>query len=145
MRFKRSQRSDGFTLIEVVVVLAILGLTVGMVVPLFFKSEQLSVLGAGTTEIKIQLRAASSDAITQGRTIAFRGSLQGGYWLDGKYRQLAAAENSPVPLRVSVEGSGQVLFFAWGGSSGGRVRIETAHGYRNLLVDAVTGRAVLQP
>jgi len=140
----RGQRS-GFTLIELAVVLAILGLLLAMSVPFVAGRTPSGALPAATAEIRAALRAARSAAIAEGHPIAFRADPVGGYWLDRQHYPLAAAAGPIARLRVAVAGGAGIAFFPSGGSSGGRIRIEGAGGWRDIDVDAVTGRAVLRP
>ena len=138
-------RQGGFTLIELLIVLAILGLVIGMTVPFLAGRNTAGALPAATQEIRGALRAARSAAISEARTVAFRADPAGGYWLDRQHYPLAPISGANSRLRVAVTGGAGIAFFPSGGSSGGRVRIEAAGDWRDIDVDAVTGRAVLRP
>lgn len=135
---------SGFTLVELLVVLAILALMVGMTLPFIGNRVPRTAAGAAAAEIRAALRGAGSQAIAEGRTVVFRGDPGAGYWVDRRYHPLAATRDSGIPLRVAVAGAGRVSFFAWGGSSGGLVRVESPDGGREIAVDAVTGHAVVR-
>lgn len=145
MPVERGQPNRGFTLIELVIVLAIMGLLVAMTVPFLAGRTASGALPAAADEIRAALRAARSAAIAEGRPIAFRADPAGGYWLDRQHYPLAAVAGSTAVLRVAVAGGARIAFFPSGGSSGGRIRIETAGGWRDIDVDTVTGHAVLRP
>src|SRR4051794_1186354 len=138
-------QAGGFTLIELAVVLAILGVVLAMTVPFLAGRTPAGALPAATDEIRAALRAARSAAISEGRPIAFRADPTGGYWLDRQHYPLAAAAGPVAKLRIAVADGAPIAFFPSGGSSGGRIRIEAAGGWRDIDVDAVTGRAVLRP
>lgn len=144
MPSRPDQKRGGFTLIELLVVLAILALMVGMTMPFLGGSIPRAGLGAAAAEIRAALRRAGSDSIAEGRTVVFRGDPQSGYWLDRQYHRLTATRDAANPLRVAVAGTARVSFFAWGGSSGGRVWVEGPSGRRAIDVDPVTGRAVVR-
>ncbi len=135
----------GFTLIELAIVLTILGLLLAMTVPFLAGSSRSAALPAAADEIRAALRAARSAAIAEGRQVAFRADAAGGYWLDRQHYPLAAAAGPAARLRVAVAGGAAIAFYPSGGSSGGRIRIGAAGGWRDIDVDAVTGRAVLRP
>src|SRR5882762_6695498 len=116
LRSEHRRTSGGFTLIELLVVIAILALMAGMAMPFVGNSLPRSTLGAAATEIRAALRNAGSQAITEGRTVVFRGDKGAGYWLDRQHHRLTATRDSAIPLRVAVAGSGRIAFFAWGGS-----------------------------
>ena len=139
-----SGRAHGFTLIELVVALAILAMVLAMTVPFAGRTPR-GALPAATDEVRAALRAARSAAISEARPVAFRADPGGGYWLDRQYYPLAAAAGPITKLRVAVADGAPIAFFPSGGSSGGRIRIEAAGGWRDIDGEAVTGRAVLRP
>jgi general secretion pathway protein H len=136
--------SAGFTLIELLVVLVLLAVLAAMVMPWLAGSVPRNALRVAGVELRAALAAARSDAIAAGRTVVFRSDQNGGYWVDAQHHQIATASDPALRLRITA-GGGQLAFFPWGGSSGGRVRIEDRHGRADLIIDAATGRAVLQP
>ena len=114
------QRNAGFTLVELIVVLAIVGLSLGVAISLFG-------------------HAGRSTAITEDRRVVFRGDPGDGYWLDRYHVSLAS--NGVAPLVVAVRGGAQISFFPSGGSSGGLVLVTSGGLIREIAVDALTGRA----
>jgi general secretion pathway protein H len=126
--------SAGFTLIELVVVLAIVGMALAMAVPLVGKRLPGAALAVATTEIRDALRSARSTAIAQDRPVVFRGDAGGGYWLDRRHYALG-------DTRVTTEGGTRIAFFPSGGASGGRIVLTSTAGRHEIVVDAVTGRA----
>ncbi|HVH81814.1 MAG TPA: GspH/FimT family pseudopilin, partial [Stellaceae bacterium] len=115
-----SRRDAGFTFIELLVVLAIVGLAVAMAMPIFSRHVTGASLNAARDEIRAALRGARSTAITEGRPVVFRGDPSGGYWLDRRHFALPLM-NGAQPLRVATVGAVQVSFYPSGGSSGGRI------------------------
>ena len=142
MPCERRPLDGGFTLLELSVVLGILALLAAMTVPLFGRSMSHASLRAAAAELRAALRSAGMQAVAEGRTVAVRGDPSAGYWVDRQHRRLAASGQDGEPWRVIVAGGGAVSFFPWGGSSGGRVRIEGPYGRDEIAVDAATGRAV---
>jgi general secretion pathway protein H len=138
---ERTGAASGFTLIELVVVLAIIGLSLAVVLPLLGRSVPGVALGAAAEEVRAALREARLTAIGEDRAVVFRADPAGGYWLDRQYRRVAAAARLPGALRLATAGAAPIAFFPSGGSSGGQVFIDAAGGRRELAVDAVTGRA----
>jgi general secretion pathway protein H len=139
------REARGFTLIELIIALAILGMMLAITVPFLVGRTPAGALPTATEEIRAALRSARSAAISEGRPIAFRADPAGGYWLDRQHYPLVAAAGPRVGLRVAATEGAAIAFFPSGGSSGGRIRIEAAGGWRDIDVDAVTGRAVLRP
>ena len=139
----RKSRCGGFTLIEMIVVLTILAVAIGLVVPLFGARQTGVELNAATARVRTAMAEARATAIAEGRAVAFRGDRAGGFWLDNRHRGLdAGAERG---LRVLTAGDAMISFFPSGGSSGGRVVVQTPYSRRDIAIDPVTGRAVVQP
>jgi general secretion pathway protein H len=134
------RRNAGFTLIELVVVLAIIGLSLGVAIALFAHAGGGAMLSAATREVRTALRDARSTAITENRRVVFRGDPGNGYWLDRSHFSLATM-NGVAPLIVAVRGGAQISFFPSGGSSGGLVLVTSGGLTREIAVDAMTGRA----
>ena len=139
----RTRRCGGFTLIEMVVVLAILAIAVGLVVPLFGPRGSGAELNAAAVRLRGAIAEARATAIAEGRAVLFRGDLAGGFWLDNHHHPLDEREDRQ--LRVSTAGGAAISFFPSGSSSGGRVVVQGPFARRELAIQAVTGRAVLLP
>jgi general secretion pathway protein H len=135
----------GFTLIEMIVVLTILGLVAGLTLPLFDRGLPSASLAAATAEIRAALSAAHLAAIAQDRPVFFASDGNGGYWLDGSDHRLGRAADAAPVLRVAISGAAQIAFYPSGGSSGGTVIVRGPNAWREIGVDAITGRVRLLP
>jgi|SRR5580658_6284177 general secretion pathway protein H len=130
----------GFTLVELLIVLAIIGMTLAIAVPLFAGHMTGPVLNAATEEIRVALRGARSTAMIEDRPVVFRADAGSGYWLDRNHFALPLMSGAQ-PLRVATQGAGEISFYPSGGSSGGRIVVTSGNGQREIAVDALTGRA----
>ena len=134
----RVHREAGFTLVEIIVVLTILGLMLALALPMLGSSGRGALLAAGAGELRAVLHRARQDAIVGSRTVAFQADPDGGYWLGPQYHRLAEAG-----LRIAIPSGSRISFYPSGASSGGRIVIAGGGGQREIAVDAVTGYAAL--
>lgn len=141
----RHGREAGFTLIEVVVTLAVLGFALALIVG--YKPPWSGALGLRGTaaELASQLRFARSEAILRNRPIAFEVDLAAHQVKVGqrRARQLPRAVDIAL-LTIAGErlgaAKGDIRFNADGSSTGGRITL--ADGTRKIAVgvDWLTGR-----
>ena len=120
--------------------LAIVGMSLAIAVPLLARHVTGASLNAATSQIRAALRGARSTAIAEDRPVVFRGDPGGGYWLDRRHFTLPMMEGGER-LRVAIDGGAQISFYPSGGSSGGRIRVVSGDAQRRLAVDTLTGRA----
>jgi type II secretion system protein H len=137
----RSRRDAGFTLIELIVVLAIIALVAGLALPNLVGGKVSAELPAAEQELRAALRRARAVALAENREVRFTAAADGSsYAVDGESRTLRAGSD----LRVEIVGFGPqnppaIVFFPGGGASGGRVVLRNPKGTRSLEIDALTG------
>jgi general secretion pathway protein H len=135
----------GFTLFEVLVVLAIVGLVTAVVAPVLFRGLAGTQARAVAYEIAAALRQARGEAVAQNTDVAVTFDLS---------RRAYAVERSrpkPVPDGVAMElyaatveqldaASGGIRFFPDGSATGGQVTIGDGTARYAVDVDWLTGR-----
>lgn len=137
----RPRPAAGFTLIEMIVVLAVFGLMLGLVVSRGPVRSARLEMDAAARDIAGGLRLARALAISENRPVAFNIDVAHGSVRteDGPARVLPAA----LAIRVSAERGGAVpaiRFAPDGSSSGGRIEL-IGHGRTiQIGVDWLTGR-----
>jgi general secretion pathway protein H len=124
----------GFTLLEMIVVLVVLGLALGLVITHGPARSQRLELDAAARQVIGALRLARSRAIAQERIVRVS-FVAGGYRLD-------AEPAIAWPANLSTAGDRIINFSPDGGSSGGRVVLRGGNRQIAIGVDWLTGRVV---
>jgi general secretion pathway protein H len=132
----KARASAGFTVIEVLVVLAVLALVLGLVMTHGPVRSQRLELDAAARRVVGALRLARSRAIAEERAVVFALD-SGGYRLDRDVPTTWSAD-------VSSEGNRRVVFTPDGGSSGARIVLRDGERAVAVGVDWLTGRAVVR-
>ena len=128
---------SGFTLIETIVVLVILGLALSIVAGFLPRRNTTLELTAATARVTGALRLARSRAMVESRPVLFAAAPDGhGFRLD----------NVPVTLGPAVALAMQqprILFAPDGSASGGSLRVVVDGKQRMIRVDWLTGRVAV--
>lgn len=137
----RSDRAGaGFTLLEMLVVLAVLAAAAALVVPRLEVRNAAVAMAGASTEVRAALRLARMRAILEQRPVAFDAAGIGQYRVDGRTAALATSR-AAAAIRVEVATGSRISFYPSGGSSGGRVILWGPAGRREIDVSAVSGHA----
>lgn len=139
----------GFTLIEILVVLMLLGITLTVVPPLFSGGFGSAELRRDARELAGSLRHLRSSAIASQQSRALTLDVETrAYRLDGRDGTIAIDPDTHLELITAQsemldDGVGRIRFFPDGGATGGQVILTRAG--RRLVVDIdwVTGRVKL--
>lgn len=137
------RRADGFTLLELLVVLAILGVVVGLAVPLFGRAMPGMELQASARAVAAELRSARGRAIAGNDEIVVAVDVQGRI-----VGSMALDESIGVSLYSAAEdlidgGAGRIRFFPDGSSTGGRVRLVGAGREYDVRIDWISGAVTI--
>jgi len=135
----------GFTLLEMIVVMAVLGLMAGLVVARGPSRSPALDLRAAASELAQALRGARARAIATDRLVMVR--------IDARAHAFAVDDAPPHPLPAALalrlvagpeEGAadrlGGISFVPDGGSSGGRIDLAAGARHLVLTIDWLTGR-----
>jgi general secretion pathway protein H len=133
----RSRRSAGFTLIEILVVLVILGLALSVVAGFVPSGRGTLELAGASDELARTLRQVRARAIARQQTMVFN-LVAGGHG----YQVGSAVRMLPPGLAVSMAGPAVIRFAADGSSSGGVLRLAEGGRVQWLIVDWLTGRVI---
>lgn len=135
----------GFTLLEVLIVLAIMGLIAGLIVggrPGGSSGVNLSTSAAALASV---LREARAQAIAQGRPVVMQLDVKTRRYGVGRALDRALPAGMTVALLtgrddIVVPGQGRIRFFPDGSSTGGRITIESTAGRMVVGIDWLSGR-----
>jgi prepilin-type N-terminal cleavage/methylation domain-containing protein len=141
---RKSRRA--FTLLEILVVLTIIGLLLGLAVPVYAKLVPRLHMLSASHQLLVDLRHAHSEAVTSHKTVAvsFYPS-RNIYVVDDLERQ------SDVHFAAALETSDQqsskektiLHFYADGSASSGQISLFDANFRTNIHIDGLTGEAAL--
>lgn len=135
---RRDRGQDGFTLIEIAVVLVIIALAYGLVTPAFSSFVAGTRLESAARDMALALREARSTAIVTGRELRFRIEPATPGWRFGD-RHGSFDRDVTVTLETLADDPG-IAFYADGHSTGGRVRLESDGRGRIIEIHWLTGR-----
>ena len=142
----KPSRPGGFTLIEMLVVLVIMGLAYAMTAPMFSAGVSGADLKAAARQVAAGLRKARSEAVTHKYEVALN--------MDVKQRQFQLSGDKQIyhlPGKIDVKlftaqselvnaQTGAIRFYPDGSSTGGRVTLFRGDSKYEVDVDWLTGR-----
>jgi general secretion pathway protein H len=143
-------RQDGFTLLELLVVLAILSFILAFAPPMVPKLSPTVELGNAARELAAGLRSARNYAVMKNRPGVF--ALDIG---KGTYRVSGDARGHQLPGDISISfltaraeqvtnTTAQVRFFPTGGASGGKITLSKGTRQYEVKIDWLTGRVAVE-
>ena len=134
----------GFTLLELLVVLTILGLVYALALPSFSGVFASSRLNTATRDLLTALREARATALVSGDDVAFVVDPAARRWRAGD-RTGGFDDDVTVTLMVPPvgrygDGRQAIRFFPDGGATGGKIFLSGSAGRRRIDVHWLTGR-----
>lgn len=143
------QAERGFTLVEMLIVMAILALILAVVPPLFSSSLSSATLRAAARDVAAGLRSARSEAITLNQEVRFRLDLEAHSFTIGDDKTaLSLPSDVDIVLFTAtsetVDGqAGSIRFFTDGSSTGGGITLIDEDRKFEVMVDWLTGRVTI--
>ena len=144
-------RTGGFTLLELVVVLALAVLLVAIVPPLLTAALPGVELKSASRRIAAGLRLAREEAIRRGQDVAFTLDLEKHrYQIDGPFRALQLPKDIELKLIAAAsemqgEERGAIRFFPDGSATGGRILLAREGKGWQVGVQWLSGHVRLAP
>ena len=150
---KRKIKSTGrgFTLLELLVALAILGLSLTLVPPIMGNAIERSRLKSATRQIAAGLKYSRSKAIVSQQEVAFTLDVEKKtYTVQDRKKQLSLPEKAKLKLITAKseqlsEAKGMIRFFPDGSSTGGQVALNDAALEYRVDVNWLTGKVSILP
>ena len=144
-------RNRGFSLIELLIVLVIIGMASALVIPMFGPGVSTTELKSAARQLASGLRLARSEALAQRRETFLVLDVAGRrFKVDNDPKEHALPRDIELKLFTAQkdlvdENVGSIRFFPDGGSNGGRITVASGERKFEVDVDWLTGRvAILQ-
>ena len=142
-------RQRGLTLLELIIVIALMALLAGVTLPMFGPGVSTSALRSSARQVAAGLRTARSEALAQRRETFLTVDVAGKRFKvdqetvehklpDGISIKLFTAQNDLVDNNI-----GSIRFFPDGGSNGGRITVASGERKFDVDVDWLTGRVAI--
>lgn len=146
---KRSQ--NGFTLVEIMVVLAISALILGLVPPLLSNAIAVTKVKSASRELAVNLKQARNESVEKQAETTLTLNIDSYQYSLGKQQAiLSLPEDVSLKLITAKseqlsDSSGQIRFFPDGSSTGGQIKL--SYQKQNILVDVnwLTGKVTITP
>ena len=136
----------GFTLLEIMVVLAIAAIMMTVVPPLISKAMPGAQLKSATRQVAAGLRYARNSSLTTDKETTLMLDLESkSFNLSGQKKTYRIDEDLEITLLTAdsemvSENKGAIRFFPEGGSTGGRISLATEKRKYAVDVDWLTGK-----
>jgi general secretion pathway protein H len=140
-----AHRSQGFTLIELVAVVTLIGIALGVISMSFSKTMSSAQIRAASTDLVAALRYTRGQAIVKGKQAALDIDMQNNtYQAPGRPLMKLPKDMHMTLLTADSEqtgaSSGRIRFFADGASTGGHVSIYAGQREWRINVSWLTGQ-----
>jgi len=142
-------RQGGVTLLELLIVIALMGIIAALVVPMFGGPVSTSELRATARQLAAGLRLARSEAVSERRETFLVVDVAGKrFKVDREAREHALPSKVDLKLFTAQndlvsENVGAIRFYPDGGSNGGRITVAAGARKFNVDVDWLTGRVAI--
>jgi general secretion pathway protein H len=138
------KRDAGFSLLEIMIALAILALAVGLVGVGFARSSAGFRFDAATQDLALSLREANARALRTGREIAVAIDVEGRRYQLQQDPEVALPEGAGLRVVsggevMSAARQPRIVFYPNGGSSGGAITLTDQDRSATVSVDWLTG------
>jgi general secretion pathway protein H len=148
-RIRTGRRSSGVTLIELLIVLAIVGALAAIVLPMLGSGVSSLELKGAAREIASGLKLARSEAMASRQEAFLTIDLEGRRFMVG-----ASAREHALPKALDIklftaqndlvnDKVGAIRFYPDGGSNGGRITLSAGERKYEVDVDWLTGRVAI--
>ena len=142
-------RQAGVTLLELLIVIALMGIVAALVVPMFGGPVSTSELRATARQLAAGLRLARSEAVSERRETFLVVDVAGKrFKVDREAREHALPSKVDLKLFTAQndlvsENVGAIRFYPDGGSNGGRITVASGARKFDVDVDWLTGRVAI--
>lgn len=142
-------RADGFTLLELLVVIAVIGVLLAAVPGFVFRDQSAFTLEGAARKVADGLRRVRSEAVLENREQVFTLDVEAHRFRAGDERPVIKLDRSLSVAMVTArselldEGTGSIRFFPNGSSTGGRIALAIGDRHTDVTVDWLTGMVAI--
>jgi prepilin-type N-terminal cleavage/methylation domain-containing protein len=133
-----TQSADGFSLIELIVALALMGITVAIALPSWNRLLPSYQLDSSVRQVQSELHAIKMRAAAE--NIGFQLIYSDGAADYSIKRDSAVLVTKPLPAGIVVTNAGTISFSPRGTASANRIRLRSSNGTCKQVVVSPTGR-----
>lgn len=142
-------RAQGFTLLEIIVVMVIAAIAMATVAPNLQPAIAAMQLQAATRDVASALRHTRTQALGRGQEAEFLLNVRRHFYkVSGRAKPYALPDSVKLSLFTADflmdEGQGAIVFFPDGSATGGRVTLEASGKKRTVDVNWLTGAVTVR-
>lgn len=143
LKYMKNTVSDGFTLIEILLVLAIFAMTVALVAPAVTSGIKTVRLRGTAKKITTMLKYARNLAISERKVYYSRVLPDEFILVAGKEGKLKKKITIPEEVEIKASYGDTIIFYPSGNSSGGLLKVRDRKGedFYSISVEPLSGRA----
>jgi type II secretion system protein H len=129
---RRPQEARGFTLVELMVIIGVIGLMLAIATPSFNGYMRTNQVGSEADRMAADLALARTIAVSQGRVVQFVGESDGYELIDSSDGRVI--RDREFDGSIALDADYTINFFPWGAADSNTLTLDTGHQTRTVIV-----------